>query len=88
MGLIIVFVFGVANFALHKAVLHSGHPMLAYLPAMFRSTGGRFSYVFEYLMLAGSMLLVAQGNDGWAWGYVAYSLINALSAWLILTRRV
>ena len=63
MGIIIVFVFGVANFALHKAVLHSGHPMLAYLPALFRSTGGRFSYVFEYLMLTGSMLLVAQGSE-------------------------
>ncbi len=88
MGLIIVFVFGVANFALHKAVMHCGHPLLAHLPALFQSTGGRFGYALEYLMLTGAMLLVAQGSDGWAWSYAAYSLINAVSAWLILTRRV
>jgi len=88
MGLFIVFIFGVANFALHKAVLLSGHPLLAHLPVLFRGHGGRISYVFEFLMLAGSMLLVANGRDDWAWGYAAYSAINALSAWLILTRRV
>lgn len=88
MGLIIVFIFGVANFALHKAVLHSGHPLLAHLPSLFRSTGGRFSYLFEFAMLTGSMMLVNQGREGWAWAYAAYSLVNGLSAWLILTRRV
>jgi hypothetical protein len=88
MGLFIVFILGIANFALHKAVLRSGHPLLAHLPALFRSTGGRFSYVFEYMMLTGSMLLVARGREDWVWVYSVYSMINALSAWLILTRRV
>lgn len=88
MGLFIVFIFGVTNFAFHKAVLHSGHPLLAQLPSLFRSTGGRFSYVFEFAMLIGAMTLVSNGREDWVWGYSAYSLVNALSAWLILTRRV
>lgn len=88
MGLIFVFLFGVANFAMHKAVLESGHPLLAHLPALFRSPGGRISLLVEFVLLLGSMLLVANGADGWAWGYAAYSLTNALSAWLLLGRRL
>lgn len=88
MGLIFVFLFGVANFALHKAVLESGHPLLAQLPALYRSPGGRVSLAFEFVLLLGSMLMVANGADGWAWGYAAYSLTNVLSAWLILGKRI
>ncbi|PLK27237.1 hypothetical protein [Novosphingobium sp. TH158] len=88
MALIIVFIFGVANFAMHKAVLESGHPMLAQLPSFFRSPGGRISLIVEFLLLLGTMLLVSDGAGHWAWGYGAYSAMNALSAWLILTRRI
>jgi hypothetical protein len=88
MGLIFVFLFGIANFAMHKAVLESGHPLLAHLPALLRSPGGRVSLLVEFVLLLGSMLLVANGADGWAWGYAAYSLTNALSAWLLLGRRL
>lgn len=89
MPLIIVFLLGIANFAMHKAVLESGHPLLSYLPALFRSPGRWFGFVFEFLLLAGSMLMVADGDDfGWALAYAGYSAMNGLSAWLILTRRV
>jgi hypothetical protein len=88
MPLIFVFLLGIANFALHKAVLESGHPMLAQLPALFRPPGSRFSMVIEFVLLLGTMLMVAGGAGHWAWGYAGYSAMNSLSAWLILTRRV
>ena len=50
--------------------------------------GGRFSLVVEFMMLAGSMLYIAGGTPGWIWGYLAYSGLNAVSAWLILTGRI
>lgn len=88
MGLIVVFLLGIANFALHKAVLRSGHPLLGQVPWFFHLLGGRFSLVVEYAMLLGAMLMVAQGSSGWAWFYAGYSSVNALSAWLIVTGRV
>jgi hypothetical protein len=88
MALVFIFIMGVANFAMHKAVLESGHPMLAQLPSIFRSPGGKISMVVEFLMLLGTMLVVANGASQWVWGYVAYSVMNALSAWLILSQRI
>ena len=88
MALLLCFLLGIANFALHRAVLDSGHPVLAQLGWLFRSLGGRGSLVAEFALLLGSMLLVASGTALWAWGYALYSLSNAVSAWLILTHRV
>jgi len=88
MSVIFVFLLGIANFALHKAVLESGHPLLAQLPALFRLPGRRFSMVIEFVLLLGTMLMVANGAKDWVWGYAGYSAMNTLSAWLILTRRV
>jgi hypothetical protein len=88
MALVFIFIMGVANFAMHKAVLESGHPMLAQLPSIFRSPGGKISMIVEFLMLLGTMLVVANGANQWVWGYVAYSVMNALSAWLILSQRI
>ena len=88
MPIIIIFLLGIANFAMHKAVLNSGHPLLAALPALMRSPGQGFGYGIEFLVLVGSMLFAADGAVQWAWAYCAYSAVNALSAWLILTRRV
>ena len=88
MALVFIFIMGVANFALHKAVLESGHPMLAQLPSIFRSPGGKVSLIVEFLMLLGTMLVVSNGASQWVWGYVAYSAMNALSAWLILSQRI
>lgn len=87
MAMLFVFLFGVANFALHKAVLESGHPLLAQMP-WFNAFGGRLSGAVEFLLLAGAMLMIAGGADGWAWAYVVYSVVNGVSVWLILSGRV
>ena len=86
-ALVLTFLLGIGNFAMHKAVLESRHPMLAQMPWM-GMLGGRFSRALEFLLLLGALLLAATGHPGWGWAYLAYSALNALSAWLILSRRI
>ena len=88
MAILFLFLLGIGNFAMHKAVLESGHPLLGQVPQYFHLLGGRFSMFVEFFMLVGSMLRVSQGSAGWAWGYAAYSGVNGLSAWLILSGRI
>lgn len=88
MALIFVFFLGIANFAMHKAVLESGHPLLGQVPWFFHMLNGRFGLVVEFLMLLGAMLFIDDGAYGWAWGYAVYSLMNGISAWLILSGKV
>lgn len=83
-----IFLCGIVNFALHKAVLESGHPLLLRLPLPRGVLGGRISLVLEFLMLLGAMLLAGEGMAGWAAAYGLYTGLNALSAWLILSGRV
>jgi hypothetical protein len=84
----LVFLLGIANFAVHRAVLTSEHPLLGQVPWFFHLLGGRFSLLVEFIMLLGAMLMVAGGSTGWAWFYAGYSAVNAGSAWLILSGRV
>ena len=61
MLLLLTFLLGVGNFAMHRAVLESGHPLLAQMPWLFRPMGGRLRLVVEFTMLLGTMLMVAGG---------------------------
>lgn len=88
MALAILFCLGIANFAAHKAVLESDHPLLAQMPWFFEALGGRLSLIVEFAILTGVMILTHEGSPGWAWGYAAYSTLNGISAWAILTGRV
>ena len=88
MAIIMLFALGVANFAMHKAVLESGHPMVARTSVWFGLMGGKLGLTVEFIVLLGAMLMVDSGMGGWAWAYFAYSALNALSAWLILSGRV
>ena len=86
--MILLFMLGIVNFAMHKAVLESGHPLLGRTPWFVHLLAGRFSLLVEFLMLLGSMLMVTEGAIGWAWGYAFYSAANGVAAWLILTNRM
>jgi len=88
LALSVVFLLGVMNFTLHSAVLKSGHPLVEEMPDILRLLGGRMSLVAEFLVLLAAMLLVANGWEVLAWAYSGYSALNAVSAWLILTRRI
>ena len=88
MGLVFVFFLGIGNFAVHQAVLASDHPLLGRVSLFFQLLGGRFSLFVEFIVLVGAMLLAAQGSYGWALFYACYTAVNALAAWLILSRRI
>ena len=88
MLVVLLFVLGIGNFAVHKAVLESRHPLLGRVPWFVHLLGGRGSLVVEFLMLLGALLLVHQHSPTWAWAYAGCSALNAVAAWLILTRRV
>ena len=87
MAIVLTFLLGIGNFAMHKAVLESRHPMLAQMP-WFEFYGGRFSLALEFLLLVGALLLTSSGHPGWGWAYLGYSALNGLAGWLILSRRV
>ncbi|MGV2494713.1 hypothetical protein [Pelagerythrobacter aerophilus] len=88
MAVILIFVLGIGNFALHKAVLESGHPLLGRMPWFVHMLGGRITLVTEFLVLLAAMLLVANGWSALAWAYLLYTVLNMASAWLILSGRV
>jgi hypothetical protein len=88
MGLILTFLLGIGNFAVHKAVLESRHPLLEQVPWFFSLLGGRFSLGVEFVLLLGALLMVHQGVGIWALFYAGYSAVNLASAWLILSGKV
>lgn len=88
MAVLLVFLLGVGNFAMHAAVLGSGHPLLGRMPWYVHLLGGRASLAAEFLLLLAGLLLSYYVAPGWAWGYLGYTALNALGAWLILSRRV
>jgi hypothetical protein len=88
MAILIIFLLGVGNFALHRAIINSGHPLVMQMPWLTHVLSRRFSLVLEYLILVGGLLLAAEGVAWGALGYLLYSLLNALSAWLILSGKV
>lgn len=88
MLLVPIFLLGIANFAMHKAVLASGHPLLRSSAWFTAALGGRASLVTEFVVLVAALLLAEKGYAGVGWAYAAYSGLNAVAAWMILSRRV
>ncbi len=84
----LVFLLGIGNFAAHKAVLESGHPVLQQLAWLFESLGGRLSLILEFVMLVGTLMAMSGGSNGWALFYALYTAVNFGSVWLILTGRI
>ena len=60
MGLWFVFLLGIGNFAAHRAVLESRHPLLAEIPWFF----GRFSLAVEFAMLLGAIAFTNREPGG------------------------
>ena len=85
---IIIFMLGVGNFALGHAVFDSGHPLFARLPRTSQVLARRASLLTEFVVLYFALLLSVQGWPGFVWAYCAYTAVNGLAGWLILTGRV
>lgn len=87
-SLVVIFLLGVVNFALHQAVLRSGHRMLEQMPGLISGWGRRLTLLAEFAVLLAAMLLAANGWPQLAWLYAGYSALNAISAWLMLSGRI
>ena len=86
MALGIVFLLGIANFALHSAVLGSGHVVVRALTGSGAVTS-RLTLVLEFAVLVVA-LMVTQADGTWLWAYAIYTGCNAAAAWAILTGRM
>lgn len=87
MAVIIIFLLGIGNFALHRAVMESRHPKLGEIGWSTNRFAKRAMLAVEFTVLLAALLIVASGWTFLVWAYLAYSLLNGLAAWLILTRR-
>lgn len=83
-----ILLLGMVNFALHKAVVESNHPLLGQVPWFVHLLGGRISMAAEFLLLLGALLLSVEGLAPWGWAYLVYTVLNATAAWLILSGRI
>lgn len=83
-AIIAIFCAGIANFAMHRAVMESRDPLVRQIvDPLHRRIGPHASYVLEFLLLVGALALVTRS---WFVGlmlYGLYTLFNALSyAWI------
>lgn len=85
---VIIFLLGIVNFAINRAVFDSAHPLFARLPQISQTLGRRAALVSEFGVLLVALMLSARGWPVFAFIYAIYTLANAAAAWLILTRRV
>ena len=80
---------GVANFAMHKAVIESEHPFIEDTKLYFGRYFGRSgSYVFEFVLLLGAMIFAHTGPILIVILYMIYTSLNMVAAWLLLSGRV
>lgn len=85
---VIIFMLGIGNFAMHRAVMESGHPLLQQLPGVVHPMGRWIAFGTEYLILLVALMLATNGWPMIGWVYASYSACNAFAAWLMLSGRV
>lgn len=88
MAILITFLLGIGNFALHHAVMDSGHPLLGKMPWFYHALGGRFTMIVEFMLLFAALMFAADDVVSGPIAYVIYSVLNSFSAYLILTNKV
>ena len=85
MLVVLTFLMGVANFALHRAVLSSRNPLLEGLAGGLLRGAGRLTLLFEFLVLVVALAFAFQAAGWAALAYAIYTAANAFAAWLILS---
>ena len=85
---VVIFLLGIGNFAINRAVFNSAHPLFMRLPQISQTLGRRAALVSEFAVLLLALMLSARGWPVFALIYGVYTLANAAEAWLILSRRV
>ena len=88
MLLTICFILGIANFSMHKAVAESGHPFVEETKRYFSRYFGPYgSYASELALLIGAMWLANAQSLAVSLLYAAYTAINGVATWLLLSNK-
>jgi hypothetical protein len=89
MLLTLCFLMGVANFGMHKAVAESGHFFVEDTKRYFgRHFSPYGSYAIELALLIGAMWFATEGAVLIVLVYGAYTGMNAVATWLLLSGKV
>jgi hypothetical protein len=88
LAVIIIFVLGVGNFTMHRAVMESGHPLIRHWSCVAHPLARRIALGSEFLVLLLALMLARNGWPGFAYAYAIYTACNALASWLMLKGRV
>ena len=88
MALALTFILGMGNFAWHRAVLESAHPMVRDITPSGLTAIRFSSLALEFILLCAALYAVQSGERYWALVYLLYSLINGGAAWLLLKGRL
>lgn len=89
MAVLLVFAMGIANFAMHRATMESGHPIMRQMRgALNDRAGGYLTYILEFVILLSALGFAAMGSLLALPVYAIYTGMNGVAAWLILTGRI
>lgn len=88
MYIFIIFLCGVGNFAMHKAMLESNHPIIAEARGSFRKLLGPYgSYILEYVMLIAAMTFADMDILSAVIIYFIYTLANCAAAVVLFSNK-
>ncbi len=84
MYIFVIFLCGIANFAMHKAMLESNHQNMAEARGSFRKIlGPHGSYFLEFFMLVAAMIFANMDMLTAVIFYFVYTLANCAAAWVL-----
>ncbi|MEH6756054.1 MAG: hypothetical protein V7676_00935 [Parasphingorhabdus sp.] len=88
MYVFIIFICGIGNFAMHKAMMESDHPMVSEARGSFSKLLGPYgSYILEFAMLAAALVFANMGMLTAVIFYSIYTLANGAGAYVLFSNR-
>ncbi|WP_108810811.1 hypothetical protein [Sphingorhabdus sp. Alg231-15] len=88
MYVFIIFICGIGNFAMHKAMMESNHPMITEARGSFSKFLGPYgSYIIEFGMLAAALIFANMGMLSAVIFYGVYTLANGAGAYVLFSNK-
>ncbi len=88
-AIFIIFLCGIANFAMQKATMESRHPLVQHMRAsMGKSVGNWGGYALEFAVLLGALFFANMGSLLAVGVYGGYTGFNAVAAYMLLSGRL
>ncbi|GAB5482156.1 hypothetical protein [Sphingorhabdus sp. EL138] len=88
MYVFIIFICGIGNFAMHKAMMESDHPMITEARGSFSKLLGPYgSYILEFAMLAAALIFANMGMLSAVFFYGIYTLANCAGAYVLFSNK-